>query len=186
MERLYTPWRKNYILGNKTGKQNDPFLSGGSRFAPQTHITDSQCVFCQILHCQDEYNRDNLMLCRWSSSFLLLNRYPYNSGHLMVLPNDHIRDITDLKAENQAELMHLTSYAVGLLKTKYQPMAFNIGINMGEIAGGSISGHLHIHIVPRWQGDTNFMPIIGETKTFPEDLAQTYDNLKEIIDKNQK
>jgi ATP adenylyltransferase len=130
-----------------------------------------------------ENDPKNLILYRAENTFIVLNRFPYNSGHLMILPNIHEGDLTRLNAEIQAEMMHLTSFAVNFLREEYKPHGFNLGINMGEIAGGSISPHLHIHVVPRWAGDTNFMPTIGETKVLPEDLGQTHARLSGRIRK---
>ncbi len=163
MERIYTPWRGKYIMTEAKNKQ------------------ESDCIFCKILGQDSAFDPENLVLIRNQNTFLILNRYPYNSGHLMVLPNSHIGDLCELTSEVQAEMMHLTSFGVDLLKKVYRPAAFNVGINMGEVAGGSISKHLHIHIVPRWQGDTNFMPVIGETKMLPEELMVTYQRLHKAI-----
>lgn len=166
MDRLYTPWRSKYIMSEN--KDNRVF----------------DCVFCTMLSQAESEDYQNLILLRWPHTFLVLNRYPYNSGHLMVLPRAHKADLSELNSDVQAEIMHLVSHGVDVLKKVYKPAAFNIGINMGEIAGGSISQHLHVHIVPRWQGDTNFMPVIGETKTLPEELSVTYSRLREALDQS--
>ncbi len=167
MERLYTPWRRNYIVGAEA-KIND-------------EKEDKSCVFCDIFTDTPDNDSANLLLLRNVNSCILLNKFPYNSGHLMVIPLLHEGDLTMLSAEIQSELMYVTSYAVSILQQTYRPKAFNIGINMGKTAGGSISEHIHIHIVPRWDGDTNFMPVIGQTKTLPEELPQTYERLAAMI-----
>lgn len=173
MERLYTPWRSQYIMGNKEDKEKDT--------ASDRLQKGSGCIFCDMINSSKAHDAENLIIKRNEATFIIMNRFPYNSGHLMVLPNRHEPELAALSFAEQAELMHMTTYGVELLKKVYQPNAFNVGINMGEIAGGSISQHLHVHIVPRWQGDTNFMPIIGETKTLPEELSTTFDRLREAL-----
>ena len=109
--------------------------------------------------------------------FVILNLYPYNSGHLMVAPYTHHGDLATLDASVAAELMHMTQRCVEALQRAYHPDAFNIGVNLGKPAGAGVPDHLHVHVVPRWNGDTNFMPIVGETKVLPESLDQTYERL---------
>jgi len=124
-----------------------------------------------------QHDRDNLVLLRSSAVFVLLNRYPYNSGHLMVAPYTHVGDLVELEAPVAAELMHVMQRAVHALRQVYAPDGFNLGMNLGKSAGAGVPDHLHLHAVPRWNGDTSFMPVVGETKVLPESLDQTYERL---------
>ena len=152
--RLWTPWRMSYV---GTGKP-------------------AGCIFCT----KPAENRDeeHLILGRGERAYVLLNLYPYNSGHLMVVPYLHSGDLAALPAEIAAEVMALTQRSIQALTAEYRPQGFNVGMNLGEVAGGSVSAHLHLHVVPRWGGDTNFMPITAETKVLPETLEQTYRRLR--------
>ena len=134
------------------------------------------CIFCAAV--KDEDDEGNGILHRAAFSFVILNTYPYNTGHLMIAPVRHIGALEDLEPSERTELMELTSRAVEIIKGKMAAHGFNIGMNLGEVAGAGIPGHLHVHVVPRWGGDTNFMPIVAETKVLPEMLAETYSKLK--------
>jgi ATP adenylyltransferase len=153
LDRLWTPWRLGYVGGEKP----------------------AGCIFC----IKPAENRDanNLILARGERAFVLLNLYPYNSGHLMVVPYEHTSDFATLPAEIGAELFALTQRSLAALTAEYGPQGFNVGLNLGEVAGGSVSAHLHLHVVPRWGGDTNFMPVTADTKVLPETLDQTYRRL---------
>jgi ATP adenylyltransferase len=154
MERpLWAPWRIEYILGEK----------------------EQTCLFCRVLSEDDD--RANLVLHRGRRAFVIMNLYPYNPGHLMVAPNEHISDLERLDDETAAEVMTLTQRCVAVLKKKMNADGVNAGLNLGEIAGSSIKEHLHMHIVPRWQGDNNFMPVIGDMRVVPQSLHDTYDHL---------
>ena len=155
MERLWTPWRMSYIGG---GSQPDG------------------CIFC--LKPAEQRDEENLILYRGEHAYVLLNLYPYNSGHALVVPYLHTGDFAGLPPAVGADVLALTQRTVAALTAEYQPMGFNIGLNLGHVAGGSISAHLHVHIVPRWEGDTNFMPITADTKVLPETLEQTYRRLR--------
>jgi ATP adenylyltransferase len=134
------------------------------------------CIFCaKTAESNDE---ENLILYRGERAFVLLNLYPYNSGHLMVAPYLHTGDLAGLPADVGAEVLSLTQRAVAALTAEYRPDGFNIGMNLGKIAGAGIPDHLHVHVVPRWGGDTNFMPVTAETKVLPETLDQTYRRLR--------
>ena len=133
------------------------------------------CIFC--VKPAEDRDADNLILDRSEYGYVLLNLYPYNSGHLMVVPYAHTGDLGALPPEVGADLFALTQKAIAALTAEYRPQGFNVGMNLGEVAGGSISAHLHLHVVPRWNGDTNFMPITAETKVLPETLDQTYARL---------
>jgi ATP adenylyltransferase len=140
-----------------------------------------QCVFCQKLAEGPERDGENYILLRAERSFVVLNLYPYNNGHLLILPFDHVSRLEDLSPEVQAEMMHLVSYFSRLMRESVNPDGFNIGINIGKAAGAGIDDHVHIHVVPRWQGDTNFMPVIAEMRVIPEWLDDTYARLKALI-----
>jgi ATP adenylyltransferase len=133
------------------------------------------CIFC-VKPAEDQ-DQSNLILGRSQHAYALLNLYPYNSGHLMVVPYQHTGDLASLPPEVAADVMALTQRAVGAITEEYGPQGFNVGINLGEVAGGSISAHLHVHIVPRWAGDTNFMPVTADTKVLPETLERTWERL---------
>lgn len=156
MERLWTPWRRAYIEGDNS--------------------QSTGCFLCAKSDQRDD--RANLILFRAKDVFVLLNMYPYNSGHLMVAPYAHTGDLAGLDKEIAAELMHLTQRCVDVLQREYSPDAFNTGMNLGRVAGAGVPDHLHVHVVPRWNGDTSFMPVTADTKVLPESLDQTYDRLE--------
>lgn len=135
------------------------------------------CVFCAAL--QEEDGPDNLVAIRGQKAFVILNAFPYTSGHLMVLPYQHAPDLSDLDAATRAEMLELVTKASQVLRQIYTPEGFNIGINMGQAAGAGIEEHIHIHIVPRWMGDTNFMTAVGQTRVLPEALEETYRRVKD-------
>ena len=151
MKHLWSPWRMKYI---------------------ESHKKEDGCVFCNAQSMKD--SPENLIAFRGSDSYVILNRYPYTSGHLMVIPFDHISTLEGLNPPTRAEMMELTSRCTTVLREVYKTQAFNVGINMGEAAGAGVLGHVHIHIVPRWAGDTNFMSAVGETRVLPEALEDTY------------
>jgi ATP adenylyltransferase len=137
------------------------------------------CVFCNAQAKQD--GSENLIAFRGRFSYVILNRFPYTSGHLMVIPFAHVATIEELDTETRNEMMELTSRCTTELRQLYKPQGFNVGINMGEAAGAGVLGHVHIHIVPRWAGDTNFMSAIGETRVLPESLEDTYKRVHEAL-----
>lgn len=153
MENLFAPWRVEYIEKGKS----------------------ENCIFCEIFKERDD--EKNLILTRSSHSFLIMNKYPYNNGHLMVISNLHKKNVEDFNSEEILDIFSLLSKAIQVLKKTLSPQGFNIGINLGEVAGAGVKDHFHIHIVPRWQGDTNFMPILSETKVISEHLKSTYQKL---------
>ncbi|MFP3853127.1 MAG: HIT family protein [Anaerolineales bacterium] len=136
-----------------------------------------ECIFCQLL--QDPDGPDNLILHRGDHAFIVLNRYPYTNGHLMVVPYAHEASLQPLDSHTLAEMMELTREAVNHLTLVYQPEGFNVGLNLGEAAGAGVADHVHIHIVPRWGGDTNFMSTTAKTRVLPESLEVTYDRLRQ-------
>ncbi len=157
--RLWTPHRMAYIKGE--GKPTGSDAGDG-------------CPFC---HIQAMSDTDGLIVARGALVYAVLNLYPYNSGHLMVCPFRHVADYTDLDEAETAELANFTKTAMTALRTASGAQGFNIGMNMGGVAGAGIAAHLHQHVVPRWGGDTNFMPVIGHTRVLPQLLAETRDLL---------
>lgn len=137
------------------------------------------CVFCEKM--ASDADRENLVLYRGERACIMLNLYPYNTGHLMVIPRGHAPSLEDLDAETRQEIMDLITLSLRVLRKALRPDGFNIGVNIGKAAGAGISEHVHVHVVPRWEGDTNFMPIMAETRVMPELLTQTYDKLKAVL-----
>ncbi len=181
MEILWAPWRMAYL--NKDADAATREAGAGCVPAPAPDSAPvapatPACIFCAVLAADPVQDRTNLLLWRGRQAFVILNRYPYNSAHLLVVPGRHLRDVTRLAPEECAELMALLQRMVALLTEVYRPQGFNAGMNLGEVAGAGIADHLHLHLVPRWAGDTNFMPVVGHTKVLPEALAQTYDRLR--------
>lgn len=158
MEHLWAPWRMEYI---KKAKEED----------------GDGCILCQ----KPQENSDvaNYILHRGRHNFVIMNCYPYNSGHLMVAPNRHTANLDELTAEELCEHYELVQRCIRALKQVLKPEGFNIGMNLGRIAGAGVDKHIHTHIVPRWAGDTNFMPVIGDTDVVNESLADTYKKLAE-------
>lgn len=133
------------------------------------------CIFC--FKPQADKDRDNLILYRSSRNFVIMNLYPYNNGHMMVVPYQHAPDLNSLPDETLLDFMQTTQKCLTALKETMKPDGFNLGINLGRVAGAGIDDHVHLHIVPRWNGDTNFMPVIGDIKVMPEYINATYDRL---------
>lgn len=151
MKNLWAPWRVEYI--KKAGKEEG-------------------CILCQKPTQDDD--AANYILYRGKKNFIMLNAYPYNSGHLMIAPYRHMADLEELTIDELHEHFEMVSRSVAVLKQVFQPAGFNIGMNLGRVAGAGVDKHLHSHIVPRWAGDTNFMPVIGDTRVINEALAETY------------
>ncbi len=158
MDRLWSPWRSEYI------SSGDP--------------ASGECVFCEIQTRPDQ-DEASLVIHRASHCFIVLNRYPYTSGHLLIVPNDHVGELDSAPRQITVEMMDLTKRSQTALRDIYQPDGFNVGMNLGKAAGAGIADHIHIHILPRWVGDTNFMSTVGETRVLPEDLATTYEKLRQ-------
>ena len=135
------------------------------------------CVFCEAL--SEPADRKNLVLARRARAFLILNRYPYAAGHLMAVVNRHVGTLLEATPDETAGAMELVSLAVSILTAEYRPEGFNVGLNQGRVAGAGIVDHLHVHVVPRWNGDTNFMSVVGDVRVLPESLETTYDRLKD-------
>ncbi|HYO48477.1 MAG TPA: HIT domain-containing protein [Chloroflexia bacterium] len=147
--------------------------------APQ--LESSGCVFCDRVRLPESNDRANLILLRSTHNFIILNLYPYNSAHLMIVPYRHTADLPSLDRETVAEMMALAQRMVRVIGAEYKPEGYNLGMNLGTIAGAGVAEHLHMHVVPRWAGDTNFMPVVGSTKVIPELLERTYDRLRERL-----
>lgn len=161
MDTLWSPWRYEYIA------------SGGAQ------DSESQgCVFCSI-HADPKHDEENFVLHRASRSFVVLNIYPYISGHLLIVPNEHVGELDGAVKETTDELMDLAKRCQTAIREAYRPHGFNLGMNLGKQAGAGIVDHIHIHILPRWTGDTNFMSSVAETRVIPEDLATTYRKLRD-------
>jgi ATP adenylyltransferase len=152
MKRLWAPWRIKFV---------------------QTRT--AECVFCDVQKKTD--GPDNLIIFRGLRCFVILNRFPYTTGHMLVIANQHRNSLEDLDAETRAEMMELATRGMGVVRSVYHPDAFNVGANIGEAAGAGVAGHVHIHVVPRWTGDANFMMTLAETKVMPEALEDTYARL---------
>ena len=155
MDQLWTPWRMPYL---KSARQDG-------------------CIFCQKVQAADD--RAAHVLIRGRHGFVTLNLYPYNNGHLLVAPYAHVPSLEDLPLDALTDLMLLVNRSLAILRFALQPHGFNLGANLGKVAGGGVDDHVHIHIVPRWEADTNFMPIVAATRVIPEWIDDTYDHLAE-------
>jgi ATP adenylyltransferase len=139
----------------------------------------SECIFCST----SEAGRDELILVRGRLCYVILNKYPYNNGHVMVAPARHVANLASTTGDEQAELMRLTRHAEIAISEAYQPQGINVGINLGRPAGAGVLDHLHVHLVPRWNGDTNFMTVVGNVRVLPEDLRTTAEKLRPIFER---
>jgi ATP adenylyltransferase len=164
---LYAPWRHDYVNKNNEKIDKTAFKN--------------ECVFChQLTLNQDE---SFLIIKRFKNCFVMMNKYPYNVGHLMVLPNEHIADLRELKSEIRAEIFDVASISLTAVEKTLKSKGFNVGINMGIAGGGGIPSHLHIHILPRWIGDTNFLETIGNIKMLSSDVQTVYQMLRDEFEK---
>lgn len=156
MDYLWSPWRFRYVSqGEKT----------------------SGCVFCEKPAAEVSRDRENLVLHRGRANYVILNLFPYTTGHVMIAPYAHVAMLEGLEAGALAEMMELARKIQMALKAAYKPEGYNLGMNLGACAGAGVAGHLHLHVLPRWVGDTNFMTVVSETRVHPEDLLATYDKL---------
>jgi len=160
MQHLWAPWRMEFIK------------------APRP----SGCLFCEAAAAEPAADSEHLVLARSDLSLVMLNRYPYNNGHLMIAPRAHLANLEDLPLATAADLMRLTQRSLRVLRQALSPQGFNVGINAGKIAGAGVADHIHQHVVPRWDGDTNFMPVVAETKVLNESLTVSYQRLRDAFD----
>jgi len=159
VERLWTPWRMEYIR----------------------EVDNEECIFCRKTKSTDD--RGELVLRRREHAFLMLNKYPYNSGHLMVAPLRHAGLPSELTKDEREEIFSLLVIGETILKETCNPDGLNVGANIGRCSGAGVVGHFHLHIVPRWVGDTNFLPVLGETKVIPQSLDESYDGMMDALRK---
>jgi ATP adenylyltransferase len=163
MDYLWTPWRYAYITG---ADQPDPAVSG-------------ECLFCARLKATDD--KQALIVYRGKYNFIILNAYPYTSGHVMIVPHAHVDELSRLSVDAASEIMHLTQRMERVLRELYRPDGMNMGMNIGKAAGAGIAGHLHMHVLPRWVADANFMSVIGETRMLPETLDVTWERISKAV-----
>jgi ATP adenylyltransferase len=159
MDYLWTPWRYRYIADA---------------------AKDEGCVFCAALAIKNDAAA--LIVLRASKNFVILNRYPYTSGHVMIVPYTHSADLAATDVETLAEMMTLAQRVQVALERTYHPQGYNLGMNLGRAAGAGVTGHLHLHVLPRWSGDSNFMTVVAETRVEPEDLSTTYEKLRSALE----
>lgn len=158
MDYLWSPWRYQYIA------------TGGK---------DDGCIFCRAVAAGDDHLSH--IVFRGEKNFIILNRYPYSTGHVMIVPYAHVADLTAADADALAEMMRLAQKMQAVLETAYHPQGYNLGMNVGRAAGAGVEGHIHLHVLPRWSGDTNFMTTVAETRVEPEDLETTYEKLHKAL-----
>jgi ATP adenylyltransferase len=158
MDYLWTPWRYRYIADAKK---------------------DEGCIFCAALAANDDAK--TLIAFRGRKNFIILNLFPYTTGHVMIVPYVHVAELTSADAETLGEMMQLAQRAQSALEKIYHPQGYNLGMNLGRAAGAGVTGHLHMHVLPRWAGDANFMSVVGETRIGPEDLTTTYEKLRKAL-----
>ena len=163
MRYISAPWRADYVRRSSAVKG---------------------CIFCQALKGRDD--RAAAVLLRGRRNFILLNRFPYTPGHLMIAPKRHLADFTEAGPDERAELAELLGTALRILRRACAPQGFNAGMNLGASAGAGVTGHYHLHVVPRWTGDSNFMPLVGGTRVFIEDLDTTYQKLRPLFDEERR
>ncbi len=158
LEHLWTPWRMEYILSEKP----------------------RECPFCRAVEAGDD--RACHIVYRGEHCFVILNKYPYNNGHLMILPYRHVAELHEMTPEERREMMELLELCVRVLRQSSRPDGFNVGLNLGEAAGAGVQCHIHVHVVPRWHGDTNYMTVVNGVRVIPELLDETWERLKPIFD----
>jgi ATP adenylyltransferase len=161
MRTLWAPWRYLYIRGNK----------------------DKDCIFCKMI--KENKDKINYIILRGEFNIVVLNKYPYTPGHLMVVPMAHIDSFNDLNDKASLEFLRYIDFSINIIKKAFDAQGFNLGVNIGKVAGAGVVDHIHMHVVPRWQGDANFMTTIGDTRVISESIEETYKQLKDVI-KNEK
>ena len=160
-QRIWAPWRLEYVKDASKDKE-------------------SECIFCAAIGSDDD--ETNLIVHRGERCFVILNKFPYTNGHLMVAPYEHLATLPEVDAKTIAELMALSQRAMTTLEERYSPHGYNVGFNQGRVAGAGFEHHIHIHVVPRWGGDTNFMPVLADTRVMPQSLEQSYEALRGAFD----
>jgi ATP adenylyltransferase len=170
LERLWAPWRLNYVAGNSADTKDK-----------ERAEKPKGCIFCDKPAQGEAHDTENLIVSRGPTCFVILNAFPYNNGHLMVVPYRHIATPAAFTPEEAAEIMATAAQMTTVLDKVYRPDGYNIGINVGSAAGAGIGAHIHLHIVPRWNGDTNFMPVVGEVKVLPETLSDSWRRINDAI-----
>jgi ATP adenylyltransferase len=165
MEELFAPWRMSYIKQAK--QEGEP----------------EGCFLCEAAACTppSEESRQRLVLLRDERGVMLLNRFPYTNGHLLIAPSDHLPKLAELSSGQRANLMELTALAERLLQAAMDPQGINVGVNIGRAAGAGVPGHMHVHVVPRWGGDTNFMTVAGGIRVIPQALEHTHEELRDVL-----
>jgi len=160
MDYIWTPWRFQYMKEVESGKL-------------------PECIFCDAAARQDD--SETLVVYRGTKVFVILNRYPYTSGHVMIVPYAHVGDLASCDPEALSEMMRLAQRVEAAFRTNYKPDGMNLGMNLSRAGGAGVVGHVHLHVLPRWFGDSNFMTVVGETRVLPEDLRTTYQKLRENL-----
>ncbi len=158
MDYIWTPWRYRYVADD---------------------ATDNRCIFCDALELGDDARA--LIVLRGAKNFIILNRYPYTTGHVMVVPYTHVANLSDAEPDTLAEMMRIAQRVEIALANTYHPQGYNLGMNLGRAAGAGVTGHLHLHVLPRWAGDANFMTVTGETRVEPEELSVTFERLRKAL-----
>ncbi len=191
MERLWTPWRYAYITGGEKDLAPGVPAKLGGWLAAGGPSENGHCVFCNLIGAVDyavaqgmervDANREALIVHRGTRSFLCLNRFPYSTGHVLVVPYQHCDSLSGLPAETAQEMMGCAQRVDAVLREVYRPDGLNFGLNLGEAAGAGVASHLHLHAMPRWSGDTNFMTVVAETRILPETLDVTWKRLSDAF-----
>lgn len=163
MKNLYCPWRSNYVKTALPEKKSD--------------ASAKKCPFCHEISATPDHDAQNFILKRFKYNFVILNLYPYNAGHLLIIPYKHKRTLSQYSAKARAELIEIAALSSDLLQQQFGATGINIGLNLGKSAGAGIPSHLHLHVLPRWFGDTNFLPLLADTKTISFDLTKIYQDL---------
>lgn len=163
MDHLWSPWRYRYVSQS---------------------VPEEECLFCRIAKSTDD--KSNYVLFRGEHNYALLNRYPYSTGHLMIAPYAHVATLEESQPETLVEMMKLAQRAEAALRAIYHPGGVNVGINIGKAAGAGVAGHIHMHVLPRWVGDVNFMTAVGETRVLPEDLESSWEKLRPRMNADER
>ena len=172
MDYLWTPWRYKYVTSNNRSAPNP--LEEAPEAAPR-------CVFCHIPEATEAEERRRGLVFRGKYCFICLNAFPYTAGHVMVVPYQHLDELQKLPAEAAFEMIALGQRLEGVLRQLYEPDGLNLGMNLGEAAGAGVAGHIHLHVLPRWIGDGNFLSVVGETRVLPETLDITWQRLRDAL-----